>query len=175
MKEKNDIDIKKRDRVRIVKYSVYTLIAAFVSATALHVFVYPANFVPLGLEAVVTMLYSLFPSVNAGYFNLILNAPLIIFAIIKLNKKYVFFSVWFTIISSLFLILLDAVSFPQYLEDERLLAAIFAGIMLGIRTGLMLRIGSSTGGVDIIAVIFQKKLPQVNIERIIACIIFNCS
>ena len=170
MKEKNDIDIKKRDRVRIVKYSVYTLIAAFVSATALHVFVYPANFVPLGLEAVVTMLYSLFPSVNAGYFNLILNAPLIIFAIIKLNKKYVFFSVWFTIISSLFLILLDAVSFPQYLEDERLLAAIFAGIMLGIRTGLMLRIGSSTGGVDIIAVIFQKKLPQVNIERIITII-----
>ena len=170
MKEKNNIDIKRRDRIRLVKYSIYTLIAAFVSATALHVFVYPASFVPLGLEAVVTMLYSLFPSINAGYFNLILNAPLIIFAIIKLNKKYVCFSVAFTIISSLFLILLEAISFPQYLENERLLAAIFAGIMLGIRTGLMLRIGSSTGGVDIIAVIFQKKFPQVNIERIITVI-----
>ena len=170
MDSNNNIDINKRDRLRFVKYIIYTLIASFVSATALHVFVYPANFVPLGLEAVVTMLYSVFPSVNAGYFNLILNAPLIIFAIIKLDKKYVFFSVLFTLVSSVVLILLDSISFPQYLEDERLLAAIFAGIMLGVRTGLMLRIGSSTGGVDIIAVIFQKKFPQVNIERIITII-----
>lgn len=170
MDNNNDINIKRRNKIRFFKYIIYTLIASFVSATALHVFVYPSNFVPLGLEAVVTMLYSLFPSVNAGYFNLMLNAPLIIFAILKLDKKYVFFSVLFTVLSSLFLILLEQVSFPQYLEDERLLAAIFAGIMLGIRTGLMLRLGSSTGGVDIIAVIFQKKLPQVNIERIITVI-----
>lgn len=170
MDNNNNIDIKKRDKLRFARYSVYTIIAAFVSATALHVFVYPANFVPLGLEAVVTMLYSLFPNINAGYFNLLLNAPLIIFAIVKLNKKYFIFSVLFTIISSLFLILLEKISFPQYRENERLLAAIFAGIMLGIRTGLMLRIGSSTGGVDIIAVIFQKRFPQVNIERIITII-----
>ena len=145
MDNNNDINIRKRDKIRFVKYIVLTVIAAFVSATALHVFVYPANFVPLGLEAVVTMLYSLFPSINAGYFNLLLNLPLIVFAIVKLDKKYVFFSVFFTILSSLFLILLGKISFPQYLEDERLLAAIFAGIMLGIRTGLMLRIGSSSG------------------------------
>nr|MBO4518017.1 YitT family protein [Clostridia bacterium] len=170
MDNNNAIDINKRDKIRFIKYVIATVIAAFVSACALHVFVYPADFVPLGLEAVVTMLYSIFPSINAGYFNLLLNLPLIIFAIIRLNKKYVFFSVFFTLLSSLFLILLDEISFPQYLEDERLLAAIFAGIMLGIRTGLMLRIGSSTGGVDIIAVMFQKKFPQVNIERIITVI-----
>lgn len=170
MEQGNDIDIKKRNRIRAVKYTLYTLIASLVSATALHVFVYPANFVPLGLEAVVTMLYALFPRINAGYFNLLLNVPLIIFAIIKLNKKYVIFSVMFTLLSSIFLILLDGISFPQYLEKERLLAAIFAGIMLGIRTGLMLRIGSSSGGVDIVAVIFQRKFPQVNIERIITII-----
>lgn len=170
MDNKNNIDIKKRDKIRLVRYSFYTIIAAIVSAMALHVFVYPANFVPLGLEAVVTMLYWLFPNINAGYFNLLLNSPLLIFAILKLNKKYVIFSVLFTLLSSVFLILLELVSFPQYVENERLLAAIFAGIMLGVRTGLMLRIGSSTGGVDIIAVIFQKKFPQVNIERIITVI-----
>lgn len=170
MDNNNDIDIKKRNKIRVFKYIIATVLAALVSALALHVFVYPANFVPLGLEAVVTMLYSVFPNINAGYFNLMLNAPLIVFAIIKLDKKYVIFSVLFTVISSLFLILLEEISFPQYLENERLLAAIFAGIMLGIRTGLMLRIGSSTGGVDIIAVIFQKRFPQVNIERIITVI-----
>lgn len=170
MDNKNDIDIKKRNKIRLVKYSFYTMVAAFISATALHVFVYPANFVPLGVEAVVAMLYSIFPAINAGYFNLLLNLPLIIFAIIKLDKKYVVFSLFFIVLSSFFLIFFDAVSFPQYLEDERLLAAIFAGIMLGIRTGVMLRIGSSSGGVDIVAVMFQKKFPQINIERIITVI-----
>ena len=170
MDNNNNIDIDKRNKIRLIKYILATITASLVSSTALHVFVYPANFVPLGLEAVVTMLYSIFPSINAGYFNLLLNLPLIIFAVLKINKKYVIFSVSFTVLSSLFLILLEKISFPQYLEDERLLSAIFAGIMLGIRTGLMLRIGSSTGGVDIIAVIFQKKLPQVNIERIITLI-----
>ena len=170
MDNKNDIDIKKRNKIRLVKYSFYTMVAAFISATALHVFVYPANFVPLGVEAVVAMLYSIFPAINAGYFNLLLNLPLIIFAIIKLDKKYVVFSLFFIVLSSFFLIFFDAVSFPQYLENERLLAAIFAGIMLGIRTGVMLRIGSSSGGVDIVAVMFQKKFPQINIERIITVI-----
>ena len=162
----NVIDTKKRNRARFIKSVFTTIIAAFVSSIALHVFVYPAKFVPLGIEAIATMLYSLFPNINAGYFNLLLNFPLIIFAIIKLNRKYVSFSVFFMLLSSLFLILWEKISFPQYLEDERLLASIFAGIMLGIRTGLMLRIGSSSGGVDIIAVMFQKRFPQVNIERI---------
>ena len=170
MDNNNNINIKVRDRNRIIKYSIITVIAAVASSLALHVFVYPANFVPLGLEAVVTMLYALFPKINAGYFNLLLNLPLVLYAIFKLDKKYVIFSLSFTVLSSLFLILWEAVSFPQYLEDERVLAAIFAGIMLGLRTGLMLRIGSSTGGVDIIANIVQKRLPHINIERIITFI-----
>ena len=50
--------------------------------------------------------------------------------------------------------------------------------MLGVRTGIMLKMGSSTGGVDIIAQIVQKKMPYVNLERIITvicCIIIGVS
>ena len=39
--------------------------------------------------------------------------------------------------------------------------------MLGARSGLMLKIGSSTGGVDIIARAIQGKAQHVNIERLI--------
>ena len=166
----NERPIKKKEYIRFFKSALIVLLSALVSAFALHVFVYPAKFVPLGVEGIAAMLYTLFPNVNAGYFNLALNAPLIIYAILKLSKRYVVFTVSFTVLSSLFLILLEYFSFPQYLEDERLIAALFAGIALGIRTGLMLRIGASTGGVDIIAVVFQKHLPQFNIERIITII-----
>ena len=169
MDNNNNIDIKKRDKLRILKCAFIMLLASVISSVALHSFVYPANFVPLGMEAVATMLFYLFPKINAGYFNIILNVPLFVFAFFKLNKKYTFLTLAFTIVSSVILILLEKINFPQYkCEDSgRLLAAIFTGIMLGLRTGLMLRIGASTGGVDIVASFVQKKLPHLCVERII--------
>lgn len=166
--------IIKGDKERNVKRAItgffMTLLAAVVSSLALHVFVYPSHFVPLGLEAIVTMLQQL-TGLNAGWFNLILNLPLVIYALFRLDKKYVIFSLIFTIVSSVLIILWAAVDFPQYVaENERLLASIFAGIMLGLRTGIMLRIGSSTGGADIIAAMIQKKMQHVNVERIISVI-----
>ena len=44
--------------------------------------------------------------------------------------------------------------------------------MLGLRTGIMLRFGASTGGVDIVASIVQKKSNFRNIERIITIICY---
>ena len=182
MDNNNNIDLKKSKRLRAVRFSCMTVLAAVVSSLALHVFVYPAAFVPLGLEAVVTMLYALFPSINAGYFNLLLNVPLVIYAFFKLPKRYVAYTLAFTLLSSLFLILWEKVGLPEYeiplftaegavepITDagRRLIAAIFAGIMLGVRTGLMLKMGASTGGVDIIAAVVQKKMPHIDIERII--------
>lgn len=155
---------------RTVIKILFTITAAIVSSLALHVFVYPSDFVPLGLEAIVTMLQKI-TGINAGWFNILLNAPLIIYAFVRLNKNYIIYSMIFTIISSALIIFWAAIGFPQYVNaNERLLAAIFAGIMLGVRTALMLRIGSSSGGADIIAAMIQKKFQYVNVERIISLI-----
>lgn len=168
MSENKIINIKKRDKIRLLKCFAVCFIAALISALALHVFVYPSAFVPMGVEAISTMLYALYPNINAGYFNLILNAPLLIMSFFRLNKKYTFFSIVYMLLSSLFLIIFEKISFPQYAQGERLVSAIFAGIMLGVRSGLMLRSGASTGGVDIIAAMMQKKIPHVNVERMIS-------
>lgn len=175
---KNRIDIPKRDRKRLVLGILSAMIAAVVSSLALHVFVYPANFVPLGMEAVATILQKVF-KINAGYFTLILNVPLVIAAWFKLNKKYVAYTLLFTVLSSALLIVWEKAGMPQYKNaNERLLAAIFAGILLGARTGIMMRIGASSGGVDIIANMVQAKKPHVHPERVITylcCGIIACS
>jgi uncharacterized membrane-anchored protein YitT (DUF2179 family) len=54
----------------------------------------------------------------------------------------------------------------------RLISAIVAGVALGICTGLMLRIGCSTGGIDIIACLVNMKKPNLHIERIISVICY---
>ena len=71
---------------------------------------------------------------------------------------------------SLFTTVLDWVNFPIYpvaSELERFLAAIIGGIAQGL-TGLMLRVGGSAGGVDVIACMIQKKRQSDNVEKIIA-------
>lgn len=172
--ETNIVDVKKKERIKLLKNVTMTFCAAVMSALALHVFIYPARFVPLGLDAVVTMLQEI-TTVNAGIINIAFNTPLLLYAFFKVDKKYVFYTILFTAIASLALIILPAIKFPQYHcgSEGRILPAIFAGIMLGFRTGIMLRLGGSTGGVDVIAKMLQQKYTNVNIERIISvlCII----
>ncbi len=62
-----------------------TLVAAALSAFGLHIFVYPARFAPAGIDGVATMLQEI-TSLNAGYFSLMINIPLLIIAYFFLKK-----------------------------------------------------------------------------------------
>ena len=110
---------------------------------------------------------------NAGIYTILLNLPLFVIAWFILKKRYVIYTVIFIVITSLLLMLLEAVSFWQYVTTtDRLIAALFSGIMLGVRTGVMIKIGGSSGGADIIACVVQAKKPYGNVERLISLICY---
>ncbi len=153
-------------------YVLITLIASALSAFGLHIFVYPASFAPAGVDGIATMLQEL-TKFNAGYFSLIINIPLLIVAYFLLKKRYVIYTVIFTVVSSVMLIILKEINFYQYVSsDSGLISAVFSGVMLGVRTGVMLKIGASTGGVDIVAGIVQRKRAYGNVEKIITLICY---
>jgi len=151
----------------------FVLCLSAVSAFCLHVFVYPSNFAPSGVEGIATMIQHK-TGFNAGITSLIFNIPLLITAWFVLKKKYVIYTLIFNLTSSALIILLSEVDFYQYTDNaaDGLVAALFSGIILGVRTGLMLRLGASTGGVDIPAGMIQKKMPHLNTERIISIICY---
>lgn len=148
---------------------IAVIVAAVMSAVGLHVFVYSANFAPSGVDGIATMIQQL-TGINAGIITAVINLPLLIWAFFKLDKKYVVYTVVFTVVSSALVYVLEAVEWYQYPSSETngILSAIFAGVILGIRTGMMIKIGSSTGGIDIIACMIQTKKPHVNIEKYIS-------
>ena len=148
------------------------ILAAALSALGLHIFVYPAAMAPSGIDGIATMLQEE-TGFNAGYYTLIFNLPLLIGAWFILKKKYVIYTVLFTLLSSSFLVILESVNFYSYLNpSERIIPAIFSGVILGVRTGIMLKLGASSGGIDIIASMIQKKKPHLNIERVISVICY---
>ncbi len=148
------------------------LFASVCGAFGMHVFVYPASFAPMGIDGIATMLQEL-THVNAGIYTIALNLPLFILAWFLLKKRYVIYTIVFIAITSGLLMLLEAVEFYQYVtETDKLISAIFSGILLGVRTGVMLKIGGSAGGADIIACMVQVKRPYGNVERIISIICY---
>ena len=147
-----------------------TIIAAFISALGLWVFVYESNFAPAGIDGIATMLQEI-TTINAGIFSLILNIPLLVLAWFFLKHKYVIYTLVFTTLNSIFIFLFENFQLFQY-QGNQILAAIFSGAILGIRTGLMLRIGASSGGVDVLACIFQVKTNNKYVEKFISLICY---
>lgn len=164
--------MKEFDIKREVKNFLLLLVACLFGAFGLHIFVYPSSFAPMGVDGMATMLQEL-TSVNAGIYTIALNLPLFIAAWFILKKRYVIYTIVFIVITSGLLMILEAVDFWQYItQTDKLIAALFSGIMLGVRTGVMIKIGGSAGGADIIACIVQSKKPYGNVERLISLICY---
>ena len=144
------------------------IFASLLSAVGLYTFVNPANFAPSGVDGIAMMLHKLF-GINIGYVSLIINIPLLIIAWLSINRKYVIYTLLFTLTSSVALIAMEEIHMYEYVTTNNLWLSVCAsGIMLGIRTALMIKIGGSSGGIDIVACMIQKKKPYLNIESLIS-------
>lgn len=153
-----------------------TVVAACFSVVALHTFVVPSDFSPSGIDGLCTILYEV-TGFNMGWFKILINIPLLVLAYFLLNKKYVLYVIFFTALDSLGVVLLEKVDFYIYipaglaaaeLVGYRLLSALVSGILLGACVGIMLKIGYSSGGIDIVACLLHKWKPHFHVERIIS-------
>ncbi len=169
------------------------IIVSMFVALGLHVFVYKADFAPSGVDGAATMLQYASEKyfghkINAGIFTFALNFPLLVAAWFILNKRYVVYTIVYTVVISVSLMLFDVLGVSQYdctvkitdkiaaesnniildgMYNSHLVAAIFGGVMQGV-TGILLKIGGSSGGADVIGCMIQKKFPHKDVEKIIA-------
>lgn len=155
-------------RIQVIFEILLIIIAALLSAVGLYSFVNPASFAPSGIDGIAMMLQKL-TNINMGYISLAINIPLLIIAWFFISKKYVVYTTLFTVISSILMIVMEQIDMYQYVSQNNTWIAVLAsGIMLGIRTAIMIKIGGSSGGVDIVSCIIQQKKPYLNIENLIS-------
>jgi len=172
--------LENNEVVRTIVDVLFIILAAFVGAVGIYTFSNPGNFAPIGADGISLML-SQVTSLGFELWSLIINIPLLVIGFIFLKKRYLIYTLIYIGLNSLIVWLLGVVGFyvmPAADTALRILCAIFAGVLLGIRTGLMLRIGGSSGGIDIPACIFTNKFPGRNAEwaiTLIGLIIIGCS
>ena len=166
---------KKKVVLQWIRALVYTMISAFLVSIAAYSLISPNNFTIGGVSGIAILL-NIALKWDLALLVLVLNAPLIILSFFYVKKKFAVLTSLNVLFQSLWLLLIELV-FPDLkiefaLQVERIFAAIAAGLCIGLAIVLAFKVGGSTGGADILAVIIQKKLAAASIAWILFA--FNC-
>ena len=105
-----------------------------------------------GFSGLSTIVYYLF-HIPVGTVMIILNLPLFFIAFFRVGKKFFVKSIVGTILLSVFIDILE--KFPAVTND-RFLACIYGGIIMGIGTAIILKVDGSTGGSDLLSYVVRS-------------------
>ncbi|MCA1058347.1 YitT family protein [Rossellomorea aquimaris] len=138
-----------------VKNILFILLGSAIFAFGLVHFNIQNKLAEGGFTGITLILYFLF-DIDPSYSNLALNIPLFFLGWKLLGKKAFYYTVIGTVALSVFLWIFQRYQMTIDLEGDLFLAALFAGIFIGIGLGIIFRYGGTTGGVDIIARLAHK-------------------
>lgn len=111
-----------------------------------------------GFTGITLILYFIF-KFDPAITNLVLNIPIFIIGWYILGRETFVYTIIGTVSVSIFLSIFQkfrVIDIP--LHDDLTLAALFAGVFIGVGLGIVFRFGGTTGGVDIIAKLAYKYL-----------------
>ena len=157
----------KNDKFKqILKEMIETILGALIMAAGVSLFLLPNQLSSGGIAGVATIFYYLL-NIPMGTVIIAINIPLFLFSMYKVGKMFFLKSTLGTFAMSVFIDLLDKI---EPLTNDRFLACIYGGILLGLGTTLLLKAESSTGGSDLISYIAKKYKPTVRSGNIIVII-----
>ena len=106
--------------------------------------------------------------INPAYSTFILNIPIIILGGQILGKRSFYYTIFGTTSLSIWLFIWQKVPLAINLEHDLLISALLAGIVAGFGSGIVYRVGGTTGGSDVIARILEKK-QGISVGRSLFC------
>lgn len=146
---------------KIKKYVIITA-AAFAYAVGVSLFTDPNNMAPGGVTGIAIILSRLFP-VSTGTFIMLINIPILIFAVWKFGIALTVSTIYATALISFFTNVLSAYGAAT---NDILLAALVGGSLTAISIGVIFRAGATTGGMDIIVKALRLQFPHLKTGKI---------
>lgn len=157
---------EKYNTSKIIKESLGTLLGAAIMALGTSLFLLPNQLSSGGFAGIATIVYY-FLNIPMGTTIMVINIPLFFVAVYRLGKSFFFKSLLGTISFSVFIDIFDKIT-P--LTNDRFLACIYGGIIVGLGTAIILSSNSSTGGSDLLSFIARTFKPNLRISNIIIII-----
>lgn len=140
-------------------------VAGIINAIGVTVFISPVNLYDSGISGTSILFSQLTPDYfNLSFFLIILNIPLFIYGAKKQGKIFTFYAIYTVIIYSVSawiitdILPVDVSVASPIAEQDLLLCALFGGVISGVGSGFAIRYGGAMDGIEVMAVIFAKRL-----------------
>lgn len=146
---------------------VYDLVGCLIYSIGVQSLSAPFDLPPGGATGI-AMIINHLTDLPISILSLMINIPLLVFAVRKLGKRFAFSSIKTVMILTLTLELANQLV-PAY-DGDVILAAIFGGVLQGVGLAIVFIRGSTTGGTDILSKLIQLKFPHISIGRLIFAI-----
>ena len=94
--------------------------------------------------------------------NLVLNIPLFLFGI-RMSRDFLVKTIFGTLMNTFWIAVLPVL---QLVPDDRMLSALFGGVLMGAGIGLVFIGNGTTGGTDMMAALIQRKLRHYSVAQV---------
>ena len=140
-------------------------VAGIINAIGVVLFLFPVKLYDSGISGLSMLLDQVTsPALTLSLFLVVLNIPIFLFGAKKQGLVFTIYSAYAVMVYSLVSFLITDVlpidvNFVSPLAgSDLLLCAIFGGAISGVGSGLTVRFGGAIDGIDVLSVVFAKKL-----------------
>lgn len=156
---------KIKEQLKKINYKNFLLltIAGIINSIGVTMFLAPVNLYDSGISGTSILLSQITP-LSLSIILVILNIPLFLFGLKKQGFVFTVYAIYAVTIYSVCAFLINSVlpidvSIASPLAGtDLLLCALFGGVISGIGSGLAIRYGGAMDGIEVMAVIFAKKI-----------------
>ncbi|AUJ25770.1 MULTISPECIES: YitT family protein [Virgibacillus] len=133
------------------------IFGALLNAISLNFFLIEANVYASGFTGAAQLASSVFNDfvgigISTGILLALFNIPVAILGWLKVGKGFTIYSVVSVFCTTLFLEFIPMVQ----ISEDIILNAVFGGVVGGTGVGITLKVGASTGGMDIVAMVLSR-------------------
>ena len=118
-------------------------------------FIVPHGFVSGGATGI-SLALNHFTGMNLSLAVLIINGILFLLGTWQLGKKFAVSTILSTIVYPTWIEICENLPFLQGLTENPLIAMVYGGVLIGLGVGIVIRVGASTGGTDVLALVLNK-------------------
>ena len=137
------------ESIKQISYNLLLIsLGSALVAIALNGIIIPHKFVSGGLTGLALGVHYLFPSLPVSWLYFIMNIPLFVIGWKFVGRRFFYYSV---VGMAIFSAMVEWIYVPLPVQDK-ILSALFAGIITGIGAGIILKSKGSAGGTDILSV-----------------------
>ena len=140
---------------QILKSLPMVALGNVVMAAAIVLFILPAGLITGGTAGLGIIVQHL-TGMSLPVFSAIFNVTMFLLGLVCLGKTFAATTLVSTVLSPVMLAVMQHIVGDYVICDDVLLCVLFGGILVGVAIAMVVRAGSSTGGMDIPPLLLQK-------------------